>query len=1004
MKTATATRPTRPPAAHIDIHTREAIPEELRNAERWVIWKWWWDQQAKGGAGKWDKPPINHATGQEVDATDPANWATFDQSIDRALNCGDGSGFALGTKTDPSGHVVIDIDHCIDDQGNISSEALELVTGFNSYTERTPSGKGLRIWLRGVKPGDHCRRPSHPDKFLGTVEVYSHSRYLTVTGRRLEGTPAAIANRQTLLDELYAAMFGDPTKHQPNDNGRASCSLDLSDEDLLDKARSARSGKGDVFRALFDDGDLSRNGNDHSSADMALANRLAFWTVCDFGRMERLFSASALGQRSKWKDRPDYRSRTIDRAIRDCQATYQPPPRRKKADSTSQSQPKGTGEKRQPSKDYAKDDRPVIVATHEEHKANDQAIKALAGELSIYQRNLKLVSVVINSKSKSGLIAKIKRPEGTPVIRAIQLPRLREILSRIAQWKKWAKERSGGFKLSDSHPPAWCVASVMSREDWPDIRYLAGVVEVPTLRPDGSVIEQPGYDPATGLLYVPSGKFPSISDHPTIDDAKKAVATLFDLVKDFPFKIKDNVSHNVAWLAALLTVLARFLIDGPTPIFLIGANTSGAGKTFLADLIALITTGRHMTRTGYYHDPIEMDKQIVATCLAGDLVVLFDNVDNGGKFGNAAIDRATTGRTYRGRILGKSEMTPDLDLNAVLFCSGNNIDLCGDVARRIIPCRLESNLERPEERNDFTIKDLAGYTLEHRGELVCAAVTILKAFILAGKPDQGMVPMDFPAWCGLIRNATKWATGHDPAVGRKDLEESDPERQHCAAFVEGWHEVQTAKQSGGMTSADMLKFVKNDSAGLFDVIRNAMGEMWPKVKAGELPSAGSIGMKIQAIRGKVFGDKRFELASEVKRAKVWKVVIIPKSGESSESVSHRRAENWSDKCKKSDNCQSKFRDNDAEQTHQAHQTHQAATSSSVWERLSGGLGAQTENGSLAPTLRFLGNMLTSTPVPKHRIHELADALFHDPSDVDRAAEILKVDRTIEQGVELWSLP
>jgi hypothetical protein len=522
------------------------------------------------------------------------------------------------------------------------------------------------------------------------------------------------------------------------------------------------------------------------------------------------------------------------------------------------------------------DKRPEIVATHEEHDVNDLSIKALAGEPSIYQRNLKLVSVVFNSKSKSGSKTKIERPEGTPVIRAIQSPRLREVLSKIARWKKWVKNRKGGSDLVNAHPPDWSVNAIMAREDWPDVRYLAGVVEVPTLRADGSVIEKPGYDPSTGLLYVPSGKFPAVPECPNLDDADGAAEVLFDLVKDFPFKVKDNVSHRVAWLAALLTVLARFLVDGPTPIFLFEANTSGAGKTFLADLIALIATGRHMTRTGYYHDAIEMDKQIVATCLSGDLVVLFDNIDNGGNFGNSAIDRATTGRTYRGRILGKSEMTPDLDLNAVFFCSGNNISLCGDVVRRVIPCRLESDLEHPEERNDFTVKNLAGYTLEHRGELVCAALTVLKAFILAGMPDQGMVPMEFPEWSGLIRNAVKWVTGDDPAIGRKDLTDSDPERQQCAAFVEGWYEVQDANQSTGMTSADMLKLVKDDSAGLFRGIRNAMGEMWPKIKDGELPSSGSIGKKIHGIRGKVFGDKRFELAGEEKRAKIWKVVVIPK--------------------------------------------------------------------------------------------------------------------------------
>ena len=433
--------------------------------------------------------------------------------------------------------------------------------------------------------------------------------------------------------------------------------------------------------------------------------------------------------------------------------------------------------------------------------------------------------------------------------------------------------------------------SLLAREEWPEIRYLLGVVEIPTLRADGSVIEKKGYDQTTGLLYIPNGKFPSISDRPTQEDAKIAAKALLDLVKDFPFK----TGHDAAWLGALLTIIGRFLIDGPVPMFMLEANTSGAGKTLLADLLAIIATGREMTRTGYYHDPIEMDKQITATALAGDPVVLFDNIDNidnGGSIGNSALDRALTARTYRGRILGKSEMTPDLDLICVFICTGNNLALCGDVPRRIVPCRLESTMERPEERADFTIKDLKGHVLEHRSELVVAALTILKAFIQAGKPDQNLTPMDFPAWTSIVRNAVKWATRNDPAIGRKDLRASDPDRQNCIALIEGWYEVQTDLNVRAMTSAELIKAVK-EHPERYPTIQNAFSAMWPKTKTGELPSTGTIGMKIQAIRDKPLGDKRFKLSGVEHQAKLWTVEVLNRgeSRESGESSTHGDAVN-----------------------------------------------------------------------------------------------------------------
>jgi hypothetical protein len=380
-------------------------------------------------------------------------------------------------------------------------------------------------------------------------------------------------------------------------------------------------------------------------------------------------------------------------------------------------------------------------------------------------------------------------------------------------------------------------------------------------------------------LYTPNDHFPAVAPAPTLEDARESAERLLGIVQDFPFK----KGHEAAWLAALLTPMARFLIDGPCPLFMLEANTSGAGKSKLCDIIALVNTGREMTRTGYYHDPIEMDKQITATALAGDRIVLFDNLDNGGRLGNSSLDRALTARTYRGRVLGKSEMTSDLDMTCVFFVTGNNLALCGDVVRRIIPCRLESPMERPEERSNFAVKscrcgcggDLLAHVKRHRGELVVAALTILRAFLLARKPDPGLTPMDFDAWASLVRNAVHWSTGIDPAMGRKDLRDAEPDRDLEAAFVEGWYEVQRGEDVGGMTSAQLIEILKQpENQGRFKMIRAAIAGMWSKLKPDELPSSGMIGMKLQKVRGKPFGDKRIDVVGEEHRSKLWAVKAL----------------------------------------------------------------------------------------------------------------------------------
>src|SRR5262249_55058908 len=152
------------------------------------------------------------------------------------------------------------------------------------------------------------------------------------------------------------------------------------------------------------------------------------------------------------------------------------------------------------------------------------------------------------------------------------------------------------------HPPVWLVSAVDARSDWPGIRHLLGVSDAPVLRADGSIWQTAGYDPVTGVLYEPATTFPEIPDGINIGDADAAVTELLDVVCDFRFESEE---HKAAWIAGLLTPLARFAFDGPTPLFLIDANVRGAGKGLLAQTIGWIVLGREMPVSSYAHDSDE---------------------------------------------------------------------------------------------------------------------------------------------------------------------------------------------------------------------------------------------------------------------------------------------------------------------------------------------------------------------------------------------------------------
>jgi putative DNA primase/helicase len=287
----------------------DAIPAELRERTKWVVWK----TEHRDGQKKPTKVPYNARTGGKADSTKPSTWSTFERAL-RALASGqyDGIGFVLADE-DP--YTAWDLDGCRNpDTGEITPEALKIVRDQDSYTEVSPSGTGLRIFVRGQLPPGGRKR--------GWIEAYDDSRYVTITGRHLEGTPTTIAEREVRLHAMHARVF--PHKRVEPKNRTPTQPNDINDLQLVDRARKAKNGS--KFDELWSGG-LAGHAS-HSDADSALVWELRFWTGGDSYRMDRLFRSSGL-MRDKW-DRPyrdgtTYGSRTIASALDATYDVWSPP-------------------------------------------------------------------------------------------------------------------------------------------------------------------------------------------------------------------------------------------------------------------------------------------------------------------------------------------------------------------------------------------------------------------------------------------------------------------------------------------------------------------------------------------------------------------------------------------------------------------------------------------------------------------------------------------------------
>jgi hypothetical protein len=275
------------------------VPQELIERSQWVVWRY------VRRDGRDTKVPFDPRTGKPASATDPSTWRTVAEAKVGLHQHGgfDGIGFVF-SGADPFAGV--DLDHCLDEQGQIQPWAQHIVDRLSTYTEISPSGRGLKLFLQAEVPAGGNRK--------GRVEMYDSARYFTVTGQHLAGTPRTVEARQAELTALHAELFAAPRAPIP-ESAPPSEARSVEDAELLARARQARNGE--KFVGLFERGDLSGYGGDESAADLALCCLLAFWCKRDVEWIDRLFRQSAL-MRPKWgqkRGEMTYGGRTIRAAL-----------------------------------------------------------------------------------------------------------------------------------------------------------------------------------------------------------------------------------------------------------------------------------------------------------------------------------------------------------------------------------------------------------------------------------------------------------------------------------------------------------------------------------------------------------------------------------------------------------------------------------------------------------------------------------------------------------------
>jgi putative DNA primase/helicase len=333
-------------------------------------------------------------------------------------------------------------------------------------------------------------------------------------------------------------------------------------------------------------------------------------------------------------------------------------------------------------------------------------------------------------------------------------------------------------------------AVILSRAGRLPVPALRGIAEIPLLHADGSIVRD-GYDARAQVVVVAPGDWPEPVSNPSEADAREALARVMAIIEGFPH-VKD--CDRAVTVAAMLSAVLRPTLPA-CPAFAWSAPVRGSGKSKLADVCAVIATGRTAPAMSWPRQEDEAEKRLAASVMSGDAVILLDNIETALR--GDCLNSLLTQPTVSLRVLGKSQMLR-VGAAALLLATGNNLILQGDLSRRFLVSHLDPETERPELRQ-FAFDPVERARTE-RGALVAALQTIARwgARLPSTLPPVG----SFEVWSRRVRDPLVALGMADCCEVLADLHKEDPEREAALEVLTEWYGTFIAQE---MTVADVIR-------------------------------------------------------------------------------------------------------------------------------------------------------------------------------------------------------
>ncbi len=476
------------------------------------------------------------------------------------------------------------------------------------------------------------------------------------------------------------------------------------------------------------------------------------------------------------------------------------------------------------------------------HRIIDMAERELATNQQYYQRGGVIVSVYTDPSTNETSILSITQPA----------------LVRALSWEQFDKRSKEWLRID---PPPRHTSILFDSNTYRHLPIINDIARQPYLRPDGSLMKDAGYDVDTSMFGVFDSKKFVIPVNPTREEAISALNLLNGLLGEFCF---DTDTDRSAMLSAILTAAIRPSLSHAL-MFHVRAHTVGSGKLYLCELITAFATPQRGTPATFPSDDEECQKLLLAELLRSPAVIEFDNLTSD-ILPYKSLCTTLTSEHISGRILGLSK-TVRVSTRTLLLSSGNNVSPIKDMVRRCITISLNPEIEIPATRV-FKRPNLITDLLQQRERYVSAAITIIRAWIVAGRPITKCKSLaGFSDWSDLCRQPLLWLGLADPALSIFESINKDPDREQLGRLLTAWRAIFRNTPTMVRDAVRESTIPRNENNELKEILHDIADER------GEINRL-RLGRWIKRHEGQIVDCFRFARDSGNTSAERWKVESV----------------------------------------------------------------------------------------------------------------------------------